>query len=84
MKVLLTERQKEILKKLRTNDAGLNAITFDNLENGQINANEIGALCDLVNAEFMLKGILPSFEPNQYGLELENLLDVINRPRLGK
>ena len=38
----------------------------------------------MVGNAAVLKGILPSFEPNQYGLELENLLDVINRPRLGK
>lgn len=47
-----------------------------------MDSSDIGALCDVINAEFMMEGILPNFEPNEYGLELEKLLDVINRPRL--
>ena len=43
---------------------------------------EIDVICGLINAEFMMEGILPTFEPNEYGLELEGLLDLINRPRL--
>lgn len=42
--------------------------------------SEIDALCGLINVEFMMEGILPTFEPNEYGLELEKLLDLINRP----
>jgi hypothetical protein len=82
MKLALTDRQKEIVSSLRVKDAGKNAAAFDNLENGEMTFSEIDVLCGLINAEFMMKGILPTFEPNEYGLELERLLDVINRPRL--
>jgi hypothetical protein len=39
-------------------------------------------LCDLISNEFMLNGIQESFEPNDYGKELERLLDAVNRGRL--
>ena len=83
MKVLLTGRQKEIIRNLRARCAGKGNIAFDYLEKGEINFSDIGIICDLINSEFMMEGILPNFEPNKYGLELEELLDVINRPRLG-
>ncbi|MDY7575173.1 hypothetical protein [Actimicrobium sp. CCI2.3] len=83
MNILLTKRQKEIISKLRVSDAGANAIAFDNLESRQISMENIEILCSLINAELMMEGIFPNFEPNKYGIELENLLDVINRPRIG-
>jgi hypothetical protein len=82
MKIPLADRQKEILSKLRINDAEKNSLAFANLENGQVSFADVDALCSVINVEFMMKGILPSFEPNEYGLELEKLLDLINKPRL--
>jgi hypothetical protein len=82
MKMALTNRQKEIVSSLRIKDAGKNEVVFNNFENGEISFSEIGLLCNLINDEFMMKGILPTFEPNEYGLELESLLDLINKPRL--
>jgi len=82
MKLVLTDRQKEILSNLRIKDAGKNAVIFDGLEKRELIFSEIDALCNLINAEFMMEGILPTFEPNEYGLELERLLDLINKPRL--
>ncbi|MFM0736923.1 hypothetical protein PQQ51_06725 [Paraburkholderia xenovorans] len=82
MTMTLTDRQKEIVSHLRVKDAGKSATAFDSLENGEMTLSEIDALCGLINAEFMMEGILPTFEPNEYGLELERLLDLINRPRL--
>lgn len=82
MKLTLTDRQKEILSNLRVKDTGKNAAAFDSLEKEAMTLSEIDALCGLINAEFMMEGILPTFEPNEYGLELERLLDLINRPRL--
>lgn len=78
----LTDRQREIVDRLRVKDAGKNTVAFDNLEQGGMTLSDIDVLCGLINAEFMMEGILPTFEPNEYGLELERLLDVINRPRL--
>ncbi|CAM2198073.1 conserved protein of unknown function [Paraburkholderia kururiensis] len=82
MKLALTDRQREIVRSLRFKDAGKNAAAFDNLEKGEMSFPEIDVLCGLINAEFMMEGILPTFEPNEYGLELERLLDLVNRPRL--
>ncbi|WP_156126541.1 ABC transporter transmembrane domain-containing protein [Burkholderia sp. 9120] len=82
MKLALTDRQKEIVSNLRVKDAGKNTATFDSLDAGEMTFAEIDVICGLINAEFMMEGILPTFEPNEYGLELERLLDLINRPRL--
>jgi hypothetical protein len=83
MKNLLTDRQMEILSGLLASDAGKNSPASVTLENGQVSLSDVDALCGLINAEFMMKGILPSFEPNEYGIELERLLDIVNKPRLG-
>ncbi len=82
MKLALTDRQRKIISILRVKDAGKSAAAFDHLEDGELTFAEIDVLCGLINAEFMMEGIMPSFEPNAYGLELERLLDLINRPRL--
>jgi hypothetical protein len=82
MKMTLTNRQKEIMISLRIKDAEKNSVIFNNFENGEISLSEINILCNFINDEFMMKGILPTFEPNEYGLELERLLDLINKPRL--
>jgi len=82
MNVYLTDRQRKIIVSLRTKDAGKNVAAFDNLEKGEVSLPEIGVLCNAINDEFMMEGIQPNFEPNEYGLELEGLLDVINGPRL--
>lgn len=39
-------------------------------------------LCNWVNDEFMMQGLDASGEPNETGLELEELLDAVNRQRL--
>jgi hypothetical protein len=83
MKLALADRQKEIVNSLRVKDAGKNAAAFDDLEKGEMTSSEIDVLCELINTEFMMEGILLTFEPNEYGIELEELLDLINRPRLG-
>ncbi|SEA67745.1 hypothetical protein [Paraburkholderia sartisoli] len=82
MKLALTDRQKQIVSNLRVKDAGKNTSTFDSLDAGEMTFAEIDEICGLINAEFMMEGVLPTFEPNEYGLELERLLDLINRPRL--
>lgn len=49
---------------------------------GMLTLNEIDGLCGLISNEFMLNGITEDFEPNEYGRELEELLDVVNRSRV--
>lgn len=78
----LTDRQKKIISTLRVKDGGANASAFESMEKGEMNFSQIETMCGLINAEFMMEGILSSFEPNEYGLELEELLDVVNRARV--
>ena len=44
-------------------------------------SSEIDELCELISNEFLMSGIEENFEPNSYGLELELLLDAVNRGR---
>ncbi|WP_241613742.1 hypothetical protein [Rosenbergiella epipactidis] len=46
---------------------------------GKLTSNEAEVLCSLISNEFMLNGITESFEPNDYGKELEELLDAVNQ-----
>lgn len=39
-------------------------------------------LCGYISAEFSRVGLGEDYEPNRKGLELESLLDTINRPNL--
>jgi hypothetical protein len=55
---------------------------LEELENGNLAMADIEGLCAVINGEFMMEGILPSFEPNAYGIELEDLLDTVNRARI--
>ena len=75
-------RQKEILEKLRVNDHGKSSVAFEKIESNQLDINGTEIICGLINSEFMMEGVLPNFESNEYGIELENLLNVINRPRI--
>jgi hypothetical protein len=43
---------------------------------------ETDTLIHLINDEFLAEGIKPDFEPTALGLELESLLDDVNRRRL--
>lgn len=49
---------------------------------GTLTTGEIEELCSLISNEFMLNGITESFEPNDYGKELEDLLDAVNNCRM--
>jgi hypothetical protein len=82
MKIELTERQKAILQSLCLKNKREVQTTFDELAKGRLLVSDIEELCTVINNEFMTEGILPSFEPNAYGLELEVLLDVVNRARI--
>jgi len=78
----LTARQQEIIAVLRTKEGGLNSSVFQKLERQQLELNDIEILCSIINNEYMMEGVLPNLEPNPYGVELERLLDLINRPRV--
>lgn len=80
IKKKLTSRQVEILSSLHFPE-GAQTIVLK-IEAETLSFQEIERVCGVINAEFTLKGLLPDFEPNKYGLELEDLLDVVNRPRI--
>lgn len=82
MKIELTKQQKAIINSLRLKGSKESQNMLGELENGRVTAADIDELCTLINNEFLMEGMLPNFEPNAYGLELEALLDVVNRPRI--
>lgn len=43
---------------------------------------KVDQLCNWINNEFMMRGLAENDQPNEYGLQLEQLLDVVNRLRL--
>jgi len=49
---------------------------------GTLRSDEIEELCNMISNEFMLNGITENFEPNDYGKELEGLLDAVNKSRV--
>jgi hypothetical protein len=82
MKIDLTDPQKTIVKALLLKGSEESKNMLGELENGRLAIADIEKLCTLINDEFLMEGILPSFEPNAYGLELEALLDIVNRARI--
>ena len=79
----LSARQIEIIRALRDQKAEEDAAIFDQLLNGTLPLHRVDAACHLISDEFSKSGLKDGDEPTKYGLELEDLLDVVNRPRLG-
>lgn len=77
-----TERQINILTAMSASAPLANKTLLDKVFVSELTFHEIDAVCGIINNEFMMKGLLPNYEPNEYGLELEKLLDVINKPRI--
>ncbi|WP_332856472.1 hypothetical protein [Duganella sp. S19_KUP01_CR8] len=82
MKIDLTLRQIQIVESLKSKSELTDQIMLDKLLTEEVDFNDIENLCLIINGEFLMEGILPSFEPNPYGLELEGLLDSVNRARI--
>jgi hypothetical protein len=80
MKQKLTDRQKMVLAQI-FKDENLECL-IGKIENESLIFSEIEKACDLISGEFHMKGIDANFEANEYGVEVEALLDVVNRPRL--
>ena len=79
----LTERQLQILASLRDKAAEGKKQLLEDAINNKLAISDIEALCRILNDEFLMNGILDkNYTPNEYGHELEVLLDIINRPRL--
>ncbi|MEA9976445.1 hypothetical protein QN382_23505 [Pseudomonas sp. 10B1] len=81
MSSLLTNVQLQLLFALCFM-AGEHQLTLaEKLLNGSLSSSEVDEVCELISNEFLINGIEESFEPNSYGLELELLLDAVNRGR---
>jgi hypothetical protein len=78
----LTDDQLRLLLELCRSAGPLQLGLAEKLMNEKISPLEIDELCELISNEFMMNGIEESFEPNEYGRELENLLDSVNTGRL--
>jgi hypothetical protein len=78
----LTKRQLEILHYLRESADKDDKYILDKSINGSLKNIEIETVCRVINDEYLMRGVEKDYRPNGYGRELEELLDVINRPRL--
>ncbi|MGX1184301.1 hypothetical protein AB7M29_001980 [Pseudomonas sp. F-14 TE3623] len=81
MNRVLTSAQWQLLVALCFLAGELQLELAEKLLHGSLSSSEIDELCELIFNEFLMNGIEESFEPNSYGLELELLLDAINRRR---
>ena len=82
MSVSLTNDQFRLLLGICRSAESPKPYLAEKLMNKKISPNEIDELCELISNEFMMNGIQESYEPNEYGRELEKLLDAVNRGRL--
>jgi len=78
----LIKRHIEILMSLRDRAGKDNKYLLDHAINGSLPRSDIEAVCQIINDEYLMHGIEKDYKPNDYGLELEKLLDAINRPRV--
>ena len=79
----LTARQREILQNLRNNATGRKRQLLEQVLANSLAESDIETVCRIINDEFLMHGILDEkYNPNDYGLELERLLDSVNKPRL--
>lgn len=80
----MTKDQTRLLLYVCRSAESLQLLLAEKLINEIISPYEIDELCELISNEFMMNGIQESYEPNDYGRELEKLLDAVNRGRLHK
>lgn len=81
MSSLLTSAQWQLLFSLCFMAGAFQQKLAEKLLNGSSSSSEVDELCELISNEFLMSGVKESFEPNSYGLELELLLDAVNRGR---
>lgn len=79
MSTILTSAQWQFLIALCFLAGERQLAIAEKMSHGSASLSEIDELCELISNEFLMCGIKESFEPNTYGLELELLLDAINR-----
>ena len=76
-----TQRQREILQHLRDQAIEQKRQFLDRALSGSLAKCDIEAVCKILNDEFLMHGILDDkYNTNEYGRELEELVDIINHP----
>lgn len=81
MSSILTSAQLQLLLALCFMAGEHPLALAEKLLNSSLLSSEVDELCELISNEFLINGIEGSFEPNGYGLELELLLDAVNKGR---
>lgn len=81
MSSILTSAQLQLLLALCFMAGEHPLALAEKLLNSSLSSSEVDELCELISNEFLINGIESSFEPNGYGLELELLLDAVNKGR---
>ncbi|GKQ44148.1 hypothetical protein PSTH1771_13380 [Pseudomonas syringae pv. theae] len=81
MSNLLTNAQWQLLFSLCFIAGALQLTLAEKFLSSSLSSSEVDELCELISNEFLMNGIQENFEPNSYGLELELLLDTVNRSR---
>ncbi|CAI0911993.1 hypothetical protein [Serratia quinivorans] len=82
MSETLSLRQKNILSNLCNSHDVSNVLLVKKITDGSLTSSDIEELCKIISNEFMLNGITKDFEPNDYGVELEEILDFVNKSRI--
>jgi uncharacterized protein YydD (DUF2326 family) len=78
----ITGREIVILKCLREKLNERGAELLENVISRTLATNGIQRVCEIINDEYLMKGIEEDYSPNEYGRDLENLLNKVNAPRL--
>lgn len=76
----LSNRQEEIIAKLYGTASAPSLV--QRILTEQLAVAEIEDVSLRINEEFLTHGLGLDYEPNEYGLELDALLEIVNRPRL--
>ena len=82
MKIILNSAESALLMRLARAAGGARLALAERAIAGEVSPDDVDELCELISNEFLMSGIEEDFEPNSYGLELEALLDAVNRERL--
>ena len=78
----LGTEEKALLVEVLDRRGGTSGELLNAIESDQLSAIQRSSLCKIIGAEFGERGLDSDSEPTSYGLRLERLLDVINRPNL--
>lgn len=78
----LNSRQLALIQSVRDSASARDAEILEQVISGVSADYDIQRVCELINDEYLMKGIGEDYTPNEYGRELEALLNAINAPRL--